>query len=145
MINTADAKVLLVGDRYLDLIGRIRPRLNVNEVVSLGEGDGTMYRLSELARRTEPDETEAEVEEEDVSVLMYTSGTTSLPKGVMLRFRDFVAYVTANVEMADGTDLRRGAGVRAVLPHRRNHRDDDQHLDRPQSYRDAAVRSEEHG
>ena len=48
-----------------------------------------MYRLSELARRTEPDETEAEVEEEDVSVLMYTSGTTSLPKGVMLRFRDY--------------------------------------------------------
>ncbi len=35
---------------------------------------------------------------------MYTSGTTSLPKGVMLRFRDFTAYVTANVEMADGTD-----------------------------------------
>ena len=24
MINTADAKVLLVGDRYLDLVGRIR-------------------------------------------------------------------------------------------------------------------------
>ena len=38
------------------------------------------------------------------SVLMYTSGTTSLPKGVMLRFRDFTAYVTANVEMADGSD-----------------------------------------
>ena len=35
---------------------------------------------------------------------MYTSGTTSLPKGVQLRFRDFAAYVTANVEMADGTD-----------------------------------------
>src|SRR5579862_2685746 len=104
MINTAKAKVLLVGDRYLDLIGRIRPRLNVNEVVAIGEGDGNMYKLSDLARRTEPDESEAEVEEEDVSVLMYTSGTTSLPKGVMLRFRDFVAYVTANVEMADGSD-----------------------------------------
>ena len=35
---------------------------------------------------------------------MYTSGTTSLPKGVMLRFRDFTAYVTANVELADGSD-----------------------------------------
>ena len=104
MINTAKAKVLLVGDRYLDLVGRIRQRLNVNEVVALGSGDGSMYQLSELARRTEPEEAEAEVEEEDVSVLMYTSGTTSLPKGVMLRFRDFVAYVTANIEMADGTD-----------------------------------------
>jgi acyl-CoA synthetase (AMP-forming)/AMP-acid ligase II len=35
---------------------------------------------------------------------MYTSGTTSLPKGVMLSFRDFTAYVTANIEMADGTE-----------------------------------------
>src|SRR5215470_14044172 len=35
---------------------------------------------------------------------MYTIGTTSLPKGVMLSFRDFTAYVTANVEMADGTE-----------------------------------------
>jgi acyl-CoA synthetase (AMP-forming)/AMP-acid ligase II len=104
MINTAKAKVLLVGDRYLDLIGRIRERLNVNEVVALGDGDGNMFQLSELARRTDPLEEEAEVGDEDVSILMYTSGTTSLPKGVMLRFRDFVAYVTANVEMADGTD-----------------------------------------
>src|ERR1700730_4410651 len=65
MINTAKAKVLLVGDRYLDLVGRIRERLNVNEVVALGEGDGNIYQLSELARRTEPEEAEAEVEEED--------------------------------------------------------------------------------
>ncbi len=104
MINTAQAKVLLVGDRYLELVTRIRPRLNVNEVVALGTGDGNMHQLAELARRTDPDQHEAEIGEEDVSVLMYTSGTTSLPKGVMLRFRDFVAYVTANVEMADGTD-----------------------------------------
>ena len=63
-----------------------------------------MPRLSDLIAKAEPDESEAEVEDEDISILMYTSGTTSLPKGVMLRFRDFAAYVTANVEMADGTD-----------------------------------------
>jgi acyl-CoA synthetase (AMP-forming)/AMP-acid ligase II len=40
---------------------------------------------------------------------MFTSGTTSLPKGVMLRYGDFSAYVTANVELADGTP--RGAAL----------------------------------
>jgi acyl-CoA synthetase (AMP-forming)/AMP-acid ligase II len=40
---------------------------------------------------------------------MYTSGTTSLPKGVMLRHADFSAYVTANVELADGSE--RGAAL----------------------------------
>jgi long-chain acyl-CoA synthetase len=104
MVNTAGAKVLLVGDRYLDLIGRIQKRLSVGQIVALGQGADEMPRLSDLARQAAPDENEADVDDEDVSVLMYTSGTTSLPKGVMLRFRDFTAYVTANVEMADGSD-----------------------------------------
>ncbi len=104
MINTAETKVLLVGDRYEDLVAKIRPRLGVKETVSLGEHGGSMKRLADLAHKVEPEESEAEVDDDAVSVLMYTSGTTSLPKGVMLRYRDFTAYVTANVEMADGSD-----------------------------------------
>jgi acyl-CoA synthetase (AMP-forming)/AMP-acid ligase II len=104
MINTAKARVLLTGDRYVELINRITDRLHGTRSVALGQGDGRMQRLSEMLMNAEPDEAEAEVEDEDVSVLMYTSGTTSLPKGVMLSFRDFTAYVTANVEMADGSE-----------------------------------------
>jgi acyl-CoA synthetase (AMP-forming)/AMP-acid ligase II len=104
MINAAETRLLLVGSRYLDLIERMRPRLKVQSFIAIGDGGGGIPRLSDLAAKAEPDETEAEVEDEDTSILMYTSGTTSLPKGVMLSFRDFTAYVTANVEMADGTD-----------------------------------------
>lgn len=107
MINTAKAKLLLAGDRYIELVNRIASKLPITRLVGIGNGDGQMPRLYDLIDKAEPDETEAEVEDEDVSVLMYTSGTTSLPKGVMLSFRDFTAYVTANVEMADGTE--RGA------------------------------------
>ena len=107
MINTAEAKVLLVGDRYIDLANKIQPRLKATRLLALNIGDGKLPLLTDLVAKAEPDEAEAEVEDEDVSVLMYTSGTTSLPKGVMLSFRDFTAYVTANVEMADGTE--RGA------------------------------------
>jgi acyl-CoA synthetase (AMP-forming)/AMP-acid ligase II len=104
MVNTAKARVLLTGDRYVELTNRIADRVRATRLVALGQGDGRIQRLSEVLMKAEPDETEAEVEDEDVSVLMYTSGTTSLPKGVMLSFRDFTAYVTANVEMADGSD-----------------------------------------
>jgi acyl-CoA synthetase (AMP-forming)/AMP-acid ligase II len=104
MINTAKAGVLLVGDRYLGLINSLKPKLSGVSLVAVGDGDGRLAQLSKLAIAAEPDESDAEVEDEDVSVLMYTSGTTSSPKGVMLSFHDFTAYVTANVEMADGTD-----------------------------------------
>ena len=106
MINTAEAKVLLVGDRYLDLVAT-HSRRELNAAQSrraAATARPRLPRLADLIAAAEPDEAEAEVEDEDVSVLMYTSGTTSLPKGVMLRFRDFAAYVTANVEMADGTE-----------------------------------------
>ncbi len=107
MVNTAKAKVLFVGDRYVELAQRIQPRLHGARTFAIGSGNGKLPRLTDLLAKAEADENEAEVEDEDVSVLMYTSGTTSLPKGVMLSFRDFTAYVTANVEMADGTE--RGA------------------------------------
>ncbi len=104
MINTAGAKLLLVGDRYLELVTRLRPRLKSRTMLALRQRRPRMDPLAGLIGAAEPEEAEAEVDEEEISVLMYTSGTTSLPKGVMLRFRDFTAYVTANVEMADGTD-----------------------------------------
>ncbi len=104
MINTAGAKALLVGDRYIELTDRLRQRLVTSEIIALGDGRTEMTRLAALLNEAKPDETEAEVQDEDTSVLMYTSGTTSLPKGVMLSYQDFTAYVTANVEMADGSD-----------------------------------------
>jgi len=104
MINTAGAKLILVGDRYLELATRLQPKLKSQTMLAFSRGGPGWTRVQDLIGRAEPEEDEAEVDEEDISVLMYTSGTTSLPKGVMLRFRDFTAYVTANVEMADGSD-----------------------------------------
>src|SRR5262249_61375884 len=94
MINAAETRLLLVGDRYLDLIERMRPRLKVQSFIAIGDGRGGIPRLSDLAAKAEPDETEAQVEAEDTTILMYTSGTPSPPNGVMLSFRGITAYVT---------------------------------------------------
>ena len=51
------------GDRYLDLIERMRPRLKVHSLLAIGDGRGGIPRLGDLAAKAEPDETEAEVDE----------------------------------------------------------------------------------
>ncbi len=110
MLSTAGARVVLVGDRYVDLALRLGPKLSGTRFVAWGQNTGALARLAPLLEAAEVDEAEADVEDDETSVLMYTSGTTALPKGAMLAFRDFTAYVTGNVEMADGSE-RGGALV----------------------------------
>jgi len=106
MLNTAGTRVLMAGDRYLELVARLRPRLHLDSLLAFGRGSSEAPSLAALIAAAAPDATEAEVDDEETSVLMYTSGTTSNPKGVMLSYRDFTAYVTANVELADGVSDR---------------------------------------
>jgi|SRR5581483_2371277 len=113
MLRTGEVRVLLVGERYLDMVERLRPGLGALESMVVLDGPRRSHPGYEelLARSAEHDE-EAEVDDDDTTILMYTSGTTALPKGVMLTHQDFTAYVTANVELADGTP--RGAALLCV-------------------------------
>lgn len=104
MIETAGIAVLLVGGRYLALIDELRPRLStVRTFVTLDTPRADLPALQALIDAASEEFDEEPIDDDDVSILMYTSGTTSLPKGVMLRFNDFTAYVVGNTDMADGT------------------------------------------
>jgi len=102
MIGKASPSVLLYGARYAPLLEQLGDKLPPDMVrIAIDPGTGEEDLESLIAAADEEME-DAEIEESDTSVLMYTSGTTSLPKGVMLSFGDFTAYVVGTVEMADG-------------------------------------------
>lgn len=102
MIGKAEPRILVYERRYAPLLAELGSRLPDGMVrVAIDEGGGVESVEDLIAAALEEME-DAEIEEEDTSVLMYTSGTTSLPKGVMLRFGDFTAYVVGTVDMADG-------------------------------------------
>jgi acyl-CoA synthetase (AMP-forming)/AMP-acid ligase II len=104
MITTAGARMLLVGDRYGSLVSDLRHRLpGVREYVALESSQPGMASFEELIAQACADAGEVELDEEDVNILMYTSGTTGRPKGVMLTYADFFAYICGNTEVADGT------------------------------------------
>lgn len=104
MITAANTKILIIGNRYVDLVNQLKPNLGcVETYVTIETRRDDMLHYDDLIEQGSPDIEEAEVEEDDLSILMYTSGTTSLPKGVMLTYGGFTNYVIGTVEMADGT------------------------------------------
>jgi len=104
MINTAGLAVLLVGGRYAALVHELRPTLTtVRTYVGLDAPEADLQPIDDLIAAASAEFDETPIDDDDVTILMYTSGTTSLPKGVMLRHNDFTAYVVGNTDMADGT------------------------------------------
>ncbi|HJP49429.1 MAG TPA: AMP-binding protein [Pseudomonadales bacterium] len=84
ILNDSGTKVCFVDAAFAPLIDQIRSEIKLERVVLMGEGDVphdiTMDALIDEARFEIP----AEPEEQDPVVLMYTGGTTGLPKGVLL-------------------------------------------------------------
>ena len=98
ILNNADAKVLVSHHTLMDVAreaaGRC-PSLDRLLVVSEGEGgsDGWVdfWDLLRTATSLDPGSVEGQVTPEDVSMLVYTSGTTGNPKGVMITHEMYVA------------------------------------------------------
>jgi acyl-CoA synthetase (AMP-forming)/AMP-acid ligase II len=60
-----------------------------------------MQSYEDILAKYPSDEIFVEIDDADPSVLMYTSGTTALPKGVVLTYLALSVYVTNTVEPAD--------------------------------------------
>jgi acyl-CoA synthetase (AMP-forming)/AMP-acid ligase II len=105
MINTAGIEVLFIGQRYLDLLAAIRPTLTtLKHVICYEAAPEGMESYGQLIETTEPEEIFVEVDDEDPTILMYTSGTTAMPKGVLLNYGGMTEYVLSSVEMANPED-----------------------------------------
>jgi len=105
MLEAASASVVLVGARYAATVDGIRAELpGVRHLIGFDAappGGGPV--VDELIAAAGSEREESEIDEQDTTILMYTSGTTAAPKGVMLTHHDFTTYVCGTVELADGT------------------------------------------
>jgi acyl-CoA synthetase (AMP-forming)/AMP-acid ligase II len=98
MLRDSESEVLFFGDRYLALVEAMKADLpRVAHYIAMESPQaGYPHYPDLLAAVEEPDMAaalEAEVDDTDLSVLMYTSGTTALPKGVMLTAGGFMGHI----------------------------------------------------
>ncbi len=102
MCNNSEATVVFVGERYVDLLNAIRGELTtVKHFVAIDSKSDDMPYYEDLLAAHEPDEIFTEIDDADPTIIIYTSGTTALPKGVVLTFLSMSVYVTNTVEPVD--------------------------------------------
>lgn len=102
MLNASEASVLFVGSRYLDLLASVRDdATKLEHVFALeGEADG-LVSFQTLIDGAAEEEIFVDVDEEQPTALIFTSGTTALPKGVELTYINLSVYVMNTMSPAD--------------------------------------------
>jgi len=87
VLSDAEPVVLLVQQQFAEIAEKIRGSIpSIKHMVYFGDPakkpEG-WYDYEELIKGASAEESPVEIYEDDIAMLMYTSGTTGLPKGVM--------------------------------------------------------------
>ena len=99
-LNDSRAKMLIAHPAVLDTARKAIAGTGVTDLVAIGTAEGTTP-LSALMGAPQTEHTPVDTASHIV-VLPYSSGTTGLPKGVMLTHRNLVANVAQATDVLDG-------------------------------------------
>lgn len=115
IINNAGIRAIIVEPELYPILAPVLPDLSTIEVIiSLGHIEGTSITYETLIQETPVGRLNVSVEEENIFGLMYTSGTTGLPKGVILTHRNIVTHARNMIRDYEIEYSSRGA---IVLPY----------------------------
>ena len=84
LVNDSEANTLFVGPELLETVDRLRPHLpKVKNYIGLGGAAPGLVSYDELLGGDESGEPDIDVKKDDPVIILYTSGTTGLPRGAL--------------------------------------------------------------
>ncbi len=107
ILNNCTPRVLILGDRYTDLIKDIRSNLpSIEHYIVIGEHSADWSGYEALLSRQSADPFPClPMDEDDTACLIYTSGTTGYPKGAMITQANIKTPLTDRYTIGQGTLL----------------------------------------
>lgn len=104
MVNEADITTLFIAERYWPIYESVRDELpDVTNVIGLDFTPPDRHALTDVRGDGEDIPVFTDIDDGDATLLIYTSGTTSLPKGVVLSYQALTALVVNTQAPADPT------------------------------------------
>lgn len=91
VIDNSDARIVVTHQEHWEAVKKaLDGCTNVEHVIGAGIEEPGVASLEQLSAETTPYDYRPEVAEEDLAIIMHTSGTTGLPKGAMMRHCDLM-------------------------------------------------------
>ena len=102
MIQDSGSSVVLAGGRYVSTVQDIKSEIGaVKHFISLDDKFDGWLDYEQLLASAPDDDLFTEIDDSDMTILLFTAGTTGKPKGVMLLHQNFSEYVINNVTPAE--------------------------------------------
>jgi acyl-CoA synthetase (AMP-forming)/AMP-acid ligase II len=125
MLNDAAPKVIFAGERYVNLVKECAKNVeSLKHFITLEGAVEGWHTYESLIENGDEYERVPLGDDDDLTMILFTSGTTSFPKGVMLSHDSFSSYILATVTPADPEEetsniltvpLYHIAGVQSVM------------------------------